>query len=113
MNVAIRTLTESNVSMRAFGNLWTVLQMHVAVLLLSATVLLSSFGLVYVKDINRCLMADLQDRYVQYKQLRAEASQLLLEKSAWTAAAHVHQVATSKLGMVMPKAKSIILVQGV
>lgn len=81
--------------------------------LLVSGLLLSAFGIVYVKDLNRRL-------FIQYQQLQQEQatamndwSKLLLEQSTWAAQARVQQVAEDRLGMYSPSTKEIILVKNV
>lgn len=75
---------------------------NIAVAILLIVLLLSAFGTIYIKDMNRRLMGTLQEKQAASVQLHNQYSQLLLEKSTWDNQARVQRLATQQ-GMVMPK----------
>ena len=82
-------------------------QMFVGVLTLS--LLFSAFGIIYVKDVNRRLMGNLQALQTTSATLHNQWSQFLLEKSTWDNQARIQSLAEHQLGMITPKLQSIIM----
>jgi cell division protein FtsL len=78
--------------------------------LLVILLLLSAFGIIYVTDVNRNLMGQLEVADAQQIELRNYWSQLLLEEGVWTNQSRVEQVAGQQLKMIMPSAKSTVFV---
>ncbi|MBU1558472.1 MAG: cell division protein FtsL [Pseudomonadota bacterium] len=107
MNVAVRTLNNLFVP-RFLSWLFVTEKQWTVALFLGVSVLLSSVGLIYVKDSNRRLEAHLQSLQVQYGRMHAEWSQLLLEESTWSSDARIANQATHRLQMMIPKTKQIV-----
>lgn len=84
--------------------------MQTLIVLLMVASLCSSFGVVYFKDLNRRL-------FIQYETLQHEKAEklikwerLLLEQSTWSTQSRIQKIAQRQLGMEMPNAKEIVLV---
>ena len=109
MNAAARLFSQSTVS-RTW--LLTVLleKAQYGVYLLILAVLLSALSMVYVTNSSRSLNAELQQSMAERNHLHIQWGQLLLEKSTWTMQARVQQVASDKLGMMVPEGKSLIII---
>lgn len=75
---------------------------------LTVLLLFSAFGTIYVKDVNRRLMGDLQTLQVTGATLHNEWSQLLLEKSTWDNQARIQSIAIHQLGMTTPKSQILL-----
>ncbi len=81
-------------------------RMFVSILTLS--LLFSAFGVIYVKDVNRRLMGNLQTLQTSSATLHNSWSQLLLEKSTWDNQARIQTIAEHKLGMIAPKSRVLL-----
>jgi len=79
--------------------------------LLWVMLLASSMGVIYVKHRSRALSVELDQLESARDQLNIEWSRLQLEQSTWNNHGHVEQVASSQLGMVLPTASDVKLVQ--
>jgi len=71
----------------------------------------SAVGVVYVKHRARSLSVELYQLENDRDQLNIEWSRLQLEQSTWNNHGHVEQVASNQLGMVLPTASDVKLVQ--
>jgi len=71
----------------------------------------SGMGVVYVKHRSRMLSIELDQLEVNRDQLNIEWSRLQLEQSTWNNHGRVEQVANSQMGMVLPEASDVKLVQ--
>lgn len=78
------------------------------VISLIAAVFITAFSLVYVKDVNRRLMGELQSLQNTSNQLHNQWSRLLLEESTLVSSARVAAIAQKQLDMVMPAQKKIV-----
>ena len=81
-------------------------QMLLTILMVSF--LFSAFGIIYVKDVNRRLMGNLQTLQVTSTTLHNSWSQLLLEKSTWDNQARIQAIAEHQLGMITPKSQILL-----
>ena len=79
------------------------------ILFLVGGLLFSAFSTIYVRDVHRRLMGDLQTLQNERAQMHNRWSQLLLEQSAWTSQARIVQLAKQQYDMVMPKPYSIVI----
>lgn len=77
---------------------------------LVAAVLFSALSVIYFKNTQRSYYSELQSMDRQANHLRLEWGQLLLEQSTWATSARVQAVAQEHLGMVMPSAKDITII---
>ena len=109
MNVAVRTFQHSTLASTQEIPLIVLGSKQLVILLLGLIILVTAFSVVFVRDMNRQMMSQLQALESTQNGLHNEWSQLLLEDSTWASQARIEQVATQKLNMVMPKAKYTIV----
>lgn len=109
MNTAAKTIARSNIEHESlFGGLF--LREHLTIMLLAICVFVSGFAVVYSKDYQRRLYIETQNITLHTNQLQTEWGKLLLEQSAWSMQARIERIASSKLNMMVPSAKSIVMV---
>ncbi len=85
----------------------TLSKQNILFLLLLISVWFSAFGVVYLKDINRQLVNELQTLNNTQDKLQIEWGKLLLEQSTLATQSRVQRMADEKLGMVMPTATTV------
>jgi cell division protein FtsL len=88
-----------------------VTRRQLTVLLLAAAVVLSALAVIYVTHTTRVLFATYQHHQNEKNHLFVERGQLLLERGTWMMQARIQKYAESKLGMVMPDHKSVVIVR--
>lgn len=110
MNAAGR-LVHHGVLSRQLLLIRRLVQQQMMLALLAMAVIFSALGIIYVTHTSRLLQASYQHHLLERTRLHVEYSRLLLERSAWMMQARVQQFAQKKLGMVMPNAKSIVIVR--
>lgn len=110
MNTATRVIVAE--SLRRQSRTFQITKRGILVVSLVIALLCSAFGVVYVKDLNRRL-------FIQYQILQRKKAEeliqwgkLLLEQSTWSTQSRIQQVAQKQLGMQIPTAKEVILVNG-
>ena len=108
MNTATRVIVEQSIETRSRA--FHVTRRGILIVLLVAALLCSAFGVVYFKDLNRRL-------FIQYEILQHEKAEeliewgrLLLEQSTWSTQSRIQQIAQRQLGMEVPTAKEVVLV---
>lgn len=110
MNSAARFLNQSAVS-----KTWVVSvlisKMQFSLYILLTGVLVSALSIVYVTNNTRSLNASVQQALTERDHLHVQWGQLLLEKSTWIMQARIQQVASDKLGMMIPNSKSVVIVK--
>ncbi len=84
---------------------------QLAIASLAMAILFSAIGIIYVTHLTRVLYATYQHQLAERNQLHIERGQLLLERGAWMMQARIQQVAETKLGMVIPDHKSVVIVR--
>lgn len=84
---------------------------HATVLVLVAAVFTSAMAVVLARHQNRKLFVELQALNQQRDALNDEWGRLQLEQATWGAHGRVEDLARSKLGMTVPMADQIILVE--
>lgn len=99
----IRTRTKETFRITAQG---------VSIVVLVVAILLSAFGVVYMKDLNRRLFIQYQALQKEKTQTLVEWGKLLLEQSTWSAQTRVQHIAERQLDMHVPAAKDIAMVKG-
>lgn len=77
---------------------------------LTLAVILSAFGVIYVKDLNRRLFIQYQNLQQAQAQEMSRFSKLLLEQSTWSTQARVQRIAQQDLGMQLPTTANTVLV---
>jgi cell division protein FtsL len=108
VNVAIKTLNRIAVLPRSFIQP-LVAKSYMLISILAITLLLTSFGIICIQNINRQLTNTLQTLQTENINLRNNRSQLLLEESTWTTDTRIQQIAQQKLSMVLPKTQNILV----
>lgn len=109
MNAAARFLSQSSVS-RTWVISVLMAKAQLSTLTLLVAVLMSALSIVYVTNNTRSLNANLQQMQAERDHLHVQWGQLLLEKSTWIMQARIQQIASNKLGMVVPNSKSVVIV---
>lgn len=84
---------------------------QLVILLLAAAVVFSALAVIYVTHSTRVLFAAYQHNLSEKNHLFVERGQLLLERGTWMMQARIQKYAETKLGMVMPDHKSVVIVR--
>ncbi len=110
MNAAAKALADTN---WVEGNIFSMslLKKRMITIILIIAVLLSALAIVYVKTFNRRMFSQLQAQYDMRDKLQVEWGQLLLEQSTWATSSRIQHIAQNNLHMLMPEARSIVLVK--
>lgn len=110
MNAAARLVHQSLASRRL---IWAsfLSRGHVTIAMLTLAVLLSALSVIYVTHITRVLHATYQRNLAEEDRFKVEHGQLLLERSTWMMQSRIQQIAEDKLGMIIPDAKSVVVVR--
>lgn len=111
MNSITRVINLESIKAQGKSSLEHVTRQNLLVTLLILGLFISAFAIVYMKDLNRRL-------FIQYQTLQREKTQqtvdwgrLLLEDSTWSSQSRVAQIAQHQLGMEIPAAKDVVLVE--
>lgn len=109
MNAAARMVHQSLASRRM---IWAnfLSKGHVTVAVLTLAVLLSALSVIYVTHVTRVLHASYQRNLAEQDRFLVEHGQLLLERSTWMMQSRIQQIAESRLGMVVPDGKSVVVI---
>ncbi|MCH9644334.1 MAG: cell division protein FtsL [Gammaproteobacteria bacterium] len=83
----------------------------IAITLLLLSLFLTAIGVVYLKDLNRRLFMQYQSLQTQSQDYQVVWSKLLLEQGTLARQSRIQQVATGKLGMVLPTQKNVVMVE--
>ena len=108
MNTATRVIHVSTMQTSARG----VIHVTRTTALVAALVvgfLLSAFGVIYLKDLNRRLFIQYQGLEQVAQSQQVEYSKLLLEQSTLSTQARVQRIAQAQLSMVEPTERQIVL----
>lgn len=106
MNTATRVINSAEI--RAFKK--NGLQVSVAGLGITALVLailLSAFGVIYLKDLSRRLFIQSQDVQQVQQQYQIDWGKLLLEQSTWSSQSRIQQLAQQRMDMVVPSIQNV------
>lgn len=109
MNAAGRLVHQSSLS-RHLVMTHFLSKRQLAVIAIALSVLLSALSVIYMTHLTRELHAAYQHSLVEQDRLHVEHGQLLLERSTWMMQAHIQQVAESKLDMVVPDHKTVVII---
>ena len=110
MNVNVKTLRRITILPRMFIQPLAA-RSYFSTVVLAVILLLTSFGIICVQNVNRQLTNNLQTLQMTNINLHNQWSQLLLEQSAWTAATRIEQIARHNLKMITPKTQNILTVE--
>lgn len=75
---------------------------QIAVMTLTAAILLSAISIIYVTHTTRELYACYQHNLTEQNHLHITHGQLLLERSTWMVQSRLQHIAEQKLGMILP-----------
>ena len=109
MNAAAR-LVHQNAVARHLVLVHLLTRRQMGLLLMAAAVVFSALAVIYVTHTSRVLYAAYQHNLGEKNHLYVERGQLLLERGTWLMQARIQKYAESKLGMVMPDHKSVVIV---
>jgi cell division protein FtsL len=109
MNAAARLVHQSVIS-RHLIRAHFVSSRQIGIAVLALAVLLSALSIIYVTHVTRVLHATSARHLLEKNHLQVQTGQLLLERSTWMMQARVQQIAEDKLGMIMPDAKSVMII---
>lgn len=109
MNFAVKTSNRISILPHGLIKLLAIKNYSIIVVL-TVALLISSFGVICVQNVNRQLTNKLQILQTENVNLRNQWSQLLLEKSTWDTATRIEQIARHKLNMTMPKTQQILII---
>ncbi|WP_304985923.1 cell division protein FtsL [Coxiella-like endosymbiont] len=111
MNTTTRVIIAESLRRRR-SRTFQITKRGILIVSLVIALLCSAFGVIYVKDLNRRL-------FIQYQILRREKAEeliqwgkLLLEQSTWSTQSRIQKVGQKQLGMQIPTAKEMVLVNG-
>ena len=109
MNAAARLVHQNTVT-RHLVLVHLLTRRQMGLLLMAAAVIFSALAVIYVTHTSRVLYATYQHKLGEKNHLYVERAQLLLERGTWMMQARIQTYAESKLGMVMPDHKSVVIV---
>lgn len=91
------------------GQIWAAIKASWFTVLLVASIVISAFALIYVKDLNRRLFIQSQTLQQDHQRMVNQWGKLLLEQSTWSAQSRVQNISEQSLGMVTPLAKDVVM----
>jgi len=110
MNTAIRAITAQGILAGKKG-IFRITLRGMGVTILIFGLLFSALGVIYMKDLNRRLFIQYQALQTQKAQSLIQWGKLLLEQSTWSTQSRIQHIAQKQLGMIVPSAKDIVLVE--
>ena len=110
MNTATRVFDARGFRMNA-TDVWQISRHGLVIAILSLMLIISAFGVIYLKDLNRRLFIHYQNAQQTEQNYTVQYSKLLLEQSAWSTQARVQRIAQTKLNMIVPSAKNVVMVE--
>lgn len=110
MNTAVRTVDARGYNMAHTG-VWKISRQGIAMAVLFLMLVITAFGVIYLKDLNRRLFIQYQNLQQVQQQYQVQYGRLLLEQSAWSTQSRIQRIAQNKLNMTMPVAKKIVMVE--
>lgn len=102
--------TESTIDFDLHFSFSDFFQKNFLLSILLGILLSSAFGTIYIKDMNRRLMGQLQQNQSDAVMLHNQYTQLLLEQSSLDNQARIQSIATNE-GMVFPKNNNTMTVE--
>lgn len=109
MNAAARLVHQNGIA-KHLVLVHLLTRKQLTMLLLAAAVVFSALGVIYVTHTSRVMYAAYQHHLAEKNQLIVERGQLLLERGTWMMQARIQKFAESKLGMMIPDHKSVVIV---
>ena len=110
MNAAAREINQSNF----FSGQWTDMRMYRPICLqvaLLLAVLISALAVVYITNLHRLTLIQLQIEEKHAQELQLQWGQLILEQASLATPARVQALAEAKLLMVLPSNKQTIILR--
>jgi cell division protein FtsL len=111
MNTIARVINLESIKAHGKNSLVHVTKKNMLVSLLILILFVSAFAIVYMKDLNRRLFIQYQSLQREKAQQVVEWGRLLLEQSTWSTQSRIAQIAQHQLGMEIPDAKDVVLVE--
>lgn len=112
MNTAVRVMTADPLFYRKRNSAHVSTYKNLGLMMiLFASILMTAFTMVYIKDLNRRLFMQYQDlQHVKAQEL-TEWGKLLLEESTWSTPSRISQMAQHHLDMYIPNMQDIQLIE--
>ena len=110
MNAAARQIHQSNFFSGQWSDMRLSKQLCLQIVLLFA-VLVSALAVVYITNLHRMTLGQLQLVEQQSHQLQLQWGQLLLEQASLATPARVQQLAEEKLHMMVPTSKQTFILR--
>ena len=110
MNAAAREIHQSNFFSGQLTDMRLSRQICLQIALLLA-VLISALVVVYITNVHRLTLGQLQAEEQQSHQLQLQWGQLLLEQASLATPARVQQLAAEKLHMTLPTSKQTFILR--
>lgn len=110
MNAAAREIHQSNI----FSGQWSDMRLSrplCAQVTLMLMLLISAIAVVYITNLHRMTMVQLQSADQQSHELQLQWGQLLLEQASLATPGRVQQLAEEKLHMVLPSSKQTFILR--
>ena len=107
MNAAAKTLSHGNL-FRGDFSFFTNTSTNVLVMIVWIAVISSALSVVYVRNLERQYVHELDQTVHQNHSLEMEHTQLLLEKSMWSSPGRVRRLAKRQFDMSISKPKFIV-----
>jgi cell division protein FtsL len=109
MNAVVRAVASDNTFIPSTLIKFNLPELKILVMVF--LLLISALGVIYAKDLNRCLFITHHKLQVQSEQLQSDSNKLLLEQSAWAAQARVQKVAQQQLQMQIPLSIDVVVIK--
>lgn len=110
MNTAARAVAQSQLEINSMLA-GLISRRHVLVILLALAVFVSGFSVIVTKNKQRRLFIESQQLSAQAEQMQVTWGKLLLEQGTLARQGRIERIAANKLNMVVPNARSIVMVQ--
>ena len=110
MNAAAREIQQSNL----FSGQWSDVRLSRSLcfqIVLMLSVLISALAVVYVTNLHRMTIAQLQLADQKSQELQLQWGQLLLEQASLATPGRVQQLAEEKLHMMLPAGKQTVILR--
>ena len=111
MNAAAKVINQSTLFNGQLADMHMSKSLYMLIMLLIA-VLVSALAVVYSTNSYRSTFSQVEQQEQQAHYLQLQWGQLLLEQASLATPARVEELASEKLGMVLPTAKNTFWLQG-
>lgn len=110
MNTVTRVIGIETISLNQKIKRFGITKSSFLIIGLIASLFISAFSIVYVKDLNRRLFIEYQNLQRDKVHELIEWGKLLLEQSTLSTQSRIQEVAENQLHMIIPEAKNIVLI---